>query len=43
MIRKYKFHDSDKLYFISFDPIAIGIYWIDVFVREVYNLVIIDS
>ncbi len=31
MSRKYKFHDNDKLYFISYVPIAIGIHWIDVY------------
>ena len=36
---KYKFHDNDKLYFISFATV----HWIDVFVREEYNQVIIDS
>jgi REP-associated tyrosine transposase len=39
MSRKYKFHDNDKLYFISFATV----YWIDVFVREEYFKVIIDS
>ncbi len=39
MSRKYKFHDNDKLYFISFATV----HWIDVFVREEYNQVIIDS
>ena len=39
MSRKYKFHDNDKLYFISFATI----HWIDVFIREEYNQVIIDS
>ena len=39
MSRKYKFHDNDKLYFISF---AVA-YWIDVFIREEYNQVIIES
>ena len=29
MSRKYKFHDNDELYVISFVPIIIGIYWID--------------
>ena len=33
MSRKYKFHDQDKLYFISFATV----HWIDVFVREEYN------
>ena len=39
MSRKYKFHDNDKLYFISFATV----HWIDVFVREEYNQVIIAS
>jgi REP element-mobilizing transposase RayT len=39
MSRKHKFGDSDKLYFISF---AI-VYWIDVFVREEYKKIIIES
>ena len=36
---KYKFHDNDKLYFISFARV----YWIDVFIREEYMEVLIDS
>ena len=39
MSRKYKFHDNDKLYFISFATV----YWIDVFTREEYMQVIIYS
>ena len=39
MSRKYKFHDNDKLYFISFATV----YWIDVFIREEYMELIIDS
>ena len=39
MSRKYKFHDNDKLYFISFATV----YWIDVFVREEYTMILIDS
>jgi putative transposase len=39
MSRKYKFHDQDKLYFISFATV----YWIDVFIREEYMQVIIKS
>lgn len=39
MSRKYKFHDQDKLYFISFATV----HWIDVFVREEYMQIIIDS
>lgn len=39
MSRKYKFHDNDKIYFISFATV----YWIDVFVREEYFQVVIDS
>jgi putative transposase len=32
MSRKYKFHNEEGLYFVSFATV----YWIDVFVREVY-------
>lgn len=39
MSRKYKFHDNDKLYFISFATV----HWIDVFVREEYIQIIIES
>ena len=39
MSRKYKFHDNDKLYFISFATV----YWIDVFIRDQYFQIIIDS
>ena len=39
MSRKYKFHDNDKLYFISFATV----HWIDVFIREEYYQIIIDS
>ena len=39
MSRKYKFHDNDKLYFISFATV----YWIDVFIREEYMEIIIES
>ena len=39
MSRKYKFHDNDKLYFISFATV----YWIDVFIREEYEEVILES
>jgi putative transposase len=39
MSRKYKFHNKEGLYFVSFATV----YWIDVFVREDYAKVIIDS
>ena len=39
MSRKYKFHDSDKLFFISFAVV----YWIDVFIREEYKEIILES
>ncbi len=39
MSRKYKFHDNDKLYSISFATVN----WIDVFVREEYMQVVIES
>ena len=38
MSRKYKFHDNESLYFISFAVV----YWIDVFVRDEYFRIIID-
>jgi hypothetical protein len=37
--QKYKFHDNDKLYFISFAVIN----WIDVFIREEYKEELIKS
>ena len=39
MSRKYKFHDNDKLYFISFAVVN----WIDVFIRDEYKETIIES
>lgn len=39
MSRKYKFQNKEGLYFVSFAVI----YWIDLFVREVYNTIIVDS
>jgi len=39
MSRKYKFHDNDKLYFISFAVVN----WIDFFIREEYNQELIKS
>ncbi|MFD1770379.1 REP-associated tyrosine transposase [Sphingobacterium suaedae] len=39
MSEKYKFHDADGLYFISFATV----YWIDVFIRRSYFDLIIDS
>src|SRR5664279_4714255 len=39
MSHKYKFHDTDKLYFIS----CATVHWIDVFIREKYNHIILDS
>jgi putative transposase len=39
MSRKYKFHNKDGLYFVSFATV----YWIDVFVREDYTKTIIAS
>ena len=39
MSRKYKFHDNDKLYFVSFATVQ----WIDIFVREEYIQVMIYS
>ena len=39
MSRKYKFRDQDKLYFVSFAVV----YWIDVFIRNEYRHVLLDS
>lgn len=39
MSRKYKFHDQTRAYFVSFSVI----HWIDVFIRPVYNDILIDS
>jgi REP element-mobilizing transposase RayT len=39
MSRKYKFHDQDRLYFISFSVV----YWIDLFIRSEYKQIILDS
>lgn len=39
MSRKYKFRDPDKLYFISFSVI----YWIDLFIRNEYRDIVLDS
>jgi len=32
MSRKYKFHNKEGIYFVSFAVV----YWIDVFIREAY-------
>jgi REP element-mobilizing transposase RayT len=39
MSRKYKFRDNDKLYFISYATV----YWIDVFIREEYKNIWVES
>ena len=39
MSRKYKFSDNSKLYFISFSVV----YWIDVFIRNEYRDILLDS
>jgi REP element-mobilizing transposase RayT len=39
MSRKYKFHNKEGLYFVSFATV----YWIDVFVRETYFAAFADS
>lgn len=39
MGRKYKFHDNDKLYFVTFTVI----HWIDVFIRNEYRGIVYDS
>lgn len=39
MSRKYKFRDQHKLYFVSF-PV---VYWVDVFIRDEYRQVLLES
>jgi len=39
MSRKYKFSDNEKLYFISFSVV----YWIDLFIRNEYKNIMLDS
>ncbi|MFC6999745.1 REP-associated tyrosine transposase [Rufibacter roseus] len=39
MSRKYKFRDNEKLYFVSFAVV----HWIDVFIRNEYRQVLLDS
>ncbi|MBJ6119247.1 transposase [Pontibacter sp. BT310] len=39
MSRKYKFHNQEGLYFVSFAVV----YWIDVFTREEYFAIVTDS
>jgi len=39
MGRKYKFHENDNLYFVSFATVN----WIDVFVRRVYCDIVVES
>ena len=39
MSRKYKFHNKEGLYFISFSTV----YWIDVFIRELYFEEVVKS
>jgi putative transposase len=39
MSRKYKFHNKEGLYFVSFAVIN----WIDVFVREEYFSIVTES
>jgi REP element-mobilizing transposase RayT len=39
MSRKYKFLDQTKLYFVSFATV----HWIDIFTRELYKTILLDS
>jgi putative transposase len=39
MSRKYKFHDQSQIYFVSFATVN----FIDVFTRDIYRFIIIDS
>lgn len=39
MSRKYKFHDQDKLHFVTFATVN----WIDVFTRIIYKDIVVES
>ena len=39
MSTKYKIHDKSKLYFVTFTVID----WLDVFIRDEYRAVVIES
>ncbi len=39
MSRNYKFHNEEGLYFVSFATV----FWIDVFIREIYSEILVDS
>jgi len=39
MSRSYKFHDKEKLYFVSFATVN----WIDVFIRRTYKDIMVNS
>ena len=39
MSRKYKFNDQNRLYFVSFSVV----YWVDVFIRELYREELLKS
>lgn len=39
MSRKHKFHNKEGLYFVSFATV----YWLDVFVREDYFFIVVES
>ncbi len=39
MSRKYKFHDQEQLYFVTFAVVG----WIDMFTREEYKRILLDS
>lgn len=39
MSRKYKFHNPEGIYFISFATVG----WVDVFTRREYKVILLDS
>ena len=39
MSRKYKFHEPDKLYFVTYSVV----YWIELFIRNQYKNILLDS
>ena len=39
MSNKYKFHNPDGIYFVSFSVVG----WIDVFIRPIYKHILLES
>ncbi|WP_367397536.1 transposase [Chryseosolibacter indicus] len=43
MSRKYKIRDQDKLYFVTFTVTFTVIHWLDIFIRNKYKDIFLDS